>query len=450
MTPVAEGRYMSTIVAPTPAARFSAFPATGQGSAVVSKSARRCRGVPARVRHPRVHCNPMWQAQKCVFTSRVATAVICRGKRQRHWPRQPMKNKRQIISALILALSVLPLAPLAAGQVQQHPLRVKTSVPVRGERPGPLMVPLKCDVKGNVYVRGYRPDNIMAAPVVKISPEGERLAVFDVRVAKGFEKGTARDFAIGLRGDVLLLSYRQANEPSIVRFRENGEYSTTIDLQPPFYAVQVAAFPSGDFLVSGLKRSTDSSGPPDQPYTALYDHSGKLLSEITLPDSGRPKEQPSASERAGLDPTEEAARPDSKTPANSPQEIDPAVSLGIALVAEDGNLYLLRAAKKPIVYVISPGGELIRRLELVSPGEEFEVTTLRVAGGRLLLQFGEVTEGQSMRQVFSLFDAEDGDHLVNYFTPPEVGGALACYTPNGFTFIASDKNRNMIIQRVTP
>jgi len=335
-----------------------------------------------------------------------------------------MKGKMTL--ACQCALALLLAADVLAAQ-QTIKLRVTETIPVPGVWVGPIMVPVKCDAKRNIYYRGYQRGNPMAAPVVKISAEGKHGPVFALDSVPGFEGGPFKDFAVSLRGGVYLLAGRE-KEQVIVSFDEDGKYISTIKLESRFAPAQIASFPSGEFLVTGMELRLAKEGVPSgEPFTAIFDGRGELTKRLDLPDDVKPAARP----KEGEDP-------------------NPAISLGMAMPGDDGNIYSMRFASPPVVHVISPGGEVLRRMAIAPPAGNFRAITMKVAGGKLVVQFEENDPATDIAQrVFSLLDAETGEKILDYEPAPEVGGAFACYTPNGFTFLAH-QGRQLVIQRVVP
>jgi hypothetical protein len=309
------------------------------------------------------------------------------------------------------------------------------------------MVPLKCDAKGNLYVRGYQRGDPLGAPVVKFAPDGNQVATYALRTAPGFEKsGVALDFAVTPRGQVYLLATSR-KERVIVRFGQGGEFERFYPLDQSFDPNHIAAFPSGEMLISGLRFSKQNAKLMGEPFVGVFDPLGRLLKEVKLEGDVAF----SAQNETAVGPPEQENQ---KATAISPEEEDryASVSLGGAFSAEDGHVYLYRAEKNPIVFVLAAGGEVVRRMVVPAPAENFRPISLRVSGGRILIQFEENVsdERQVPKQVFSLVDAYTGERILDYLPPKGVGGALACYAPDKLTFLWGGEDRTLHIQVVSP
>lgn len=306
---------------------------------------------------------------------------------------------------------------------------------MESQRLGYILVqnPIKCDAEQNLYLRRYQATDAdtYSAPVIKISKDGKSPVVFSIGVAPGFERGAAFDFALGLRGEIYLLAGKSLDERNIVKFREDGQHDSTIKLDRIFDPSQLAVFLSGEFLISGVKLSNKGKSTGEA-FTAVFDSEGRLLREITLPGDVKPEKV----EAGGKVQIKENA----------------AISLGMAVASDDGNIYLMRASRNALIYVISPAGEVLRRFVISPPAEKFQPHTMSVAGRRIVLEFvGENPGGMKAQpKIFSLVDAQSGERLYNYFLPPTHGGIFACYSPNGFLFLGSSKDQKLTVIQAVP
>jgi hypothetical protein len=177
-------------------------------------------------------------------------------------------------------------ATVGAQQVQRLKLSVSKTIPVPSVRWGPIIDEPKCDVAGNIYLRMYQADHMMAAPVIKVAQDGSNVTRFALAgVPKFRNQGSFQDFAVGPEGQVYLL----ANEPdgkavAVVGFRSDGEYEDTVQLRPFSFAMQFAVFSSGDeFLVSGGIRKSPGEPATEQPLTGVFYENGESVRYVELP-----------------------------------------------------------------------------------------------------------------------------------------------------------------------
>jgi len=337
---------------------------------------------------------------------------------------------------------VVFLGSARAQDVPRLNLSVKDALALT-EPDQPILGQTRCDTAGNLYVRYYQPTNVLGAPVVKISAEGKRAALFSLQSVSGFSAASMKDFSVGLRGEVHVLAARTVEdrfEIDIVTFREDATFASTTAVGLDLVPEHISAFPSGELLISGWRaRPADASAiqrdklAPVDAFLAVVNPDGKVAKEVGFPA------------RAGSD----------GAPGAPGEGIDRSeVSLGGAAAGEDGNVYLLRRSSKPVVYVISPSGDLVRTLRVTPPSEGAEPATVKIStGNRLLLEFLKPAPGKKQvwnTETYSLVDGESGERLIDYLAGPEISGSLACYTPNGFTFLGSAKDGRPAILRAVP
>lgn len=333
--------------------------------------------------------------------------------------------------ALPVALLVLPgrVTPQQQSYVPTLTLMIKNTVQVPSQSRRPVMEPVRCDSEGNVYVRGYQFPRPKAAPVLKFSADGKNVVTFSLDSAPGFAKGTPFDaFAVGPRGEVFVLTFKNKDELDLVSFRKDGEYDSAAKVELLFIPAQVVVFPSGEFLASGVGVPNKEGGPVGEPLTAMFDRNGRLITKVAR-GAGTTSEQQQSKAQPG--------------------QLPPQVSLAKAEVGDDGNVYLMGSAVRPTVLVISPAGKVVRRLELRPPSPAAKPWAMKVGGGKIIIEFTETdNHGQQATTGFSAYDAEDGNLSAEYVSPPELGGALACYSPNGFTFLSARNGHFAIIKAV--
>jgi len=324
-----------------------------------------------------------------------------------------MRNAMTMVAIGLLVL--LPWLSIFSQDIPVIRLGVRDVVPVEQDF-GMLIVqvPVKCDSGGNVYFRRYQRD-FDASPIVRVSRDGKQKANFSIRSAPGFEQGSTEDLAVDLGGEVYILGAKEVGKWHIVRFSRDGNYDSSFELAPGVAANHFAVFPSGEFLVAGEELSEKDRKPTGKPLLALYEPTGRFVREISLPRDVQ--EVPVAGQTQDFGLTHVAP-------------------------AEDGNIYLMRRIATPIIYVISPAGTVLRRLVVPPPAEDFEPTTMKVGGGKVVIQFEKKTPaGPTAQEIFSVVDALSGEKVADYSSTPEVGGAWACYTPDGFTFLGIAKTQ---------
>jgi hypothetical protein len=318
---------------------------------------------------------------------------------------------------------------LPAQDVPRLQLKVRESLPVPGfARFIAVLGPTRCDGRGNIYYRPGVPSPAPAnsGPVVRISADGRDATVFSLKSIPGFEDDTQiMVFSPGLRGEVHILAWKDDGS-YVVHFDDDGHSRSVTKLDAGFSAFHLAVFPTGEFLATGAKTREKEEDPVDEPLTGVFDRNGRLIKELSFAGDVKPGRKEEASGPVG------------------------ALSLGEAVPADDGNIYLMRATEKPLVFVISPAAEVIRKLTLDPPGEGFRGFRFSAAGGKIVMAFFKPKNDKqnSAALLFSLYDAETGERQIDYEPTADATGIFACYTPNQFTFLHTQNNQLNIVHAI--
>ena len=307
---------------------------------------------------------------------------------------------------------------------QEVSLLVPTKAVPKMEFAGPAFVAgTPCDSDGNIYLRGPR-----SVQVEKLSREGKAVAQFNLSAAQDpeLQKRGLDSYAVDQRGSVFVLVDRK-KATFVVEFGPDGEYEKTIkldvaDLQP----YRLTVFPTGELLVSGVVLDSQMNSL-STPYTAIFDPQGRLIKNLSLAGD---------ISRASVDAERKSTGEAELSDAEAAYAVQEEIGGGAAAIGPDGNAYLFRNTRPPIMYVISAGGILVRRIALKPPSENVIPLGESVSGGRVLVVFGhQAAKDVSEVQFYSLYDALTGEHLYDYKESPELHGGFACYTQNAFLFI---------------
>jgi hypothetical protein len=297
------------------------------------------------------------------------------------------------------------------------------------------MVPMKCDAEGNVYFRAFQYPRPTAAPVAKISVDGKQVVHFALKNSNSSEiqEADITDFTVDLRGNVYLLA--RVQEESVVRFyivgfTPEGKYETARSLDLGFFPAQIAVFASGEFLITGSNVQGEGAKATGEAVTAIFDRDGTFVKKI------------GASADVKIGPPAGGAKKDETAEPTEPTDPAAAIHLGMAMPGDDGNIYVLRAADEPFVLVISPAGEVLRKIVIKPSNPRYsKLLEIQVSSGKLVGQFqrSDVEEGRRYDDLvqYSVFDAATGERLMDYRPSPQLQEMFACYTPKGFTFLSS-------------
>jgi len=265
-----------------------------------------------------------------------------------------------------------------------------------------------------------------------------------------------RDFSVSPDGEVYMLGTDFGKERTvIVRFDSQGKYSSTIAIEHRFVPSRVTALRGGMLFVTGSELPFAPDAPrekralagPQPSFTAIVDQNGRLVRKLALtndaaerllteskgekPTAGQPARKaadvvPAPDARPAGRPEAASAEPAAKKTAG--QRWDELVAFTKTSAALDGNVYLMRPSSPPLVYVISAGGDLLRRLQLKNPGEGFEAQDIAVWDSQIVIFFLKRAGNSSSAQVYSLFNAMTGEPITSYQRNPEMGGTPACYS----------------------
>jgi hypothetical protein len=101
----------------------------------------------------------------------------------------------------------------------------------------------------------------------------------------------------------------------------------------------------------------------------------------------------------------------------------------------DGNVYLLHGTSPPLIYVISPAGEVVRKLRIATKDPDRTASSMKLHAGRLAIGFDWV--GDVPKSLIKVTDLK-GNSIADYEIGEGAGDSdpiLACYGSKGFTLI---------------
>lgn len=349
-----------------------------------------------------------------------------------------MKSRSILVTALCFAPLLTTLSQdkgTGARTTSVAPPTLVVTAEMKTPFAGGLAGRAKCDSDGNIYLRPtdaeasmkYHP--ISALPIRKLRPDGSLAGSFGIAdTSPGL---LAVDFFVAADGKV----YQAARSDSeqavyIVSYSPEGLVRSKVRLEGEFFIpYEIVVFGTGEFLVSGIHGSYNWT-----PFTAVYGGNGKLIKEIYEPEDEDARKRAEEGE-AGF-------RPESMESSND------FVVRGDAALGSDGNAYLLRAASPALIYVISPKGEIVRKLRIPSPESGLSAGTLRPAPGLLAIGFLENGKNTGAIRVVDY----SGGLVVTYTSGDRriYPGLLACYRPERLTFLSLENGDNMRLNTAEP
>jgi hypothetical protein len=330
----------------------------------------------------------------------------------------------------IMFLTACGLAPLLLAQQAAMPVGGVKANPA-GEIPvtGPSIVSsAMCDEAGNVYARPFdEMDGLQSllAPVVKIATAGNPVGSFPISDAV---PGGARSRTFSVHdGRVYAMVGSSQGGLYVVQFEPDGSPKAPmkVELEHPVDVFHFAVFKSGQYLLVGLTGQNLRT-----PYTAVFSADGRLVKKIYEPED----------EEARL-----------KADGGDARYAPCCTDSGNAFVMEksdvtagsDGNVYLLHGSSPPLIYVISPAGEVVRKLRIELHNSALTANSIKFHAGRLAVGFNWL--GDAPKNMVKVVDAK-GNSIADYEIEEHAGDSdpiLACYSSEGFTLVPRRANAKL-------
>ncbi len=316
-------------------------------------------------------------------------------------------------------------------------LRVSSTLEIASERGGAFMSPSKCDADGNLYIRKFAADRPGLGPVVKIDPDGKRVALFDPAAFSQLALDRADAFAPGSDGGLYRIAQSGVLKPHIyvLHFSSDGSPTTPTRLDADLEVYAFAPFSDGNFLVSGVRRDIQNKNDHGRNFTAVFSADGRELAQLTFQ---RPAQN---SQGHGLAQT----RSDAEKSA-------PVLDLAEAEIGSDGNLYVMRGSSPALVYAIASSGKIMRTIRIVSPVSGARPSGFHISGNRLAVWFQNDGESSAQIPTMVIADAQTGRKIASYDDSAGLGTIFACYAADEgvFTFLKLGDGNTLGVIRAEP
>jgi hypothetical protein len=356
----------------------------------------------------------------------------------------------QFLRPVLLLTIAIPLLmngePVAQSATRRHSTARSTSVialhessrkSIASEMGGAFMFPAKCDADGNLYIRKYATDRPLLGPIVKIDPEGKRVAFFDPVAVSQLKLDRADAFSPAPDGGLYQIAAVGIAKPQIfvLHFSSDGSSASPIHLDADFQPFQFAPFAGGNLLLSGFQRDSQNRSDPGRPFTAVFSADGRMLAQISFESS--PKPVPRSAKTVAKPTTSAADKP------------APTLDLSDAEAALDGNIYVLRRSSPALIYLISPAGQILRTLKIKSPTPGVMPNTFHVSANRVGISFWDE---KTSTQTLVVADAQTGRPIATYSDPGGLGPSFACYSADegAFTFLHLGETNSLEVIRAEP
>ena len=331
---------------------------------------------------------------------------------------------RPWLALLMVACGIIPL-----GAQNKLQLTERDITPISSQHSSPTLDPIKCDTAGDIFVR-FAQVQPLAAPIIKITPSGERTAFFSIGSDLENRGGTISDFSPAEDGGMYALSSSSAGF-KILHFSKEGRVAsaTQLDLQWAVDLNQFVALPDGKFFLSGTTAKTTGTKREGDPFNMIVDDQGKLLREVTFPQDSTPQLKNKKDKQA-----------------DAAEELNAPVAFGKASLGDDGSIYIMRSSSPVLFFVVSPAGELIRKLKVSSPIRNGGAKMFDVRKGRLAIEFRRLATGDGpQEEVYRVVNTGNGQLLFDYLPVPGRGG-WACYDGDEFTFLGAENQQEVIVR----
>ena len=282
---------------------------------------------------------------------------------------------------LILVAALFAVTPMLCAS-QDAPRVVNVNAQSRGEMPvsySGYITSAACDESGNVYTQLLSPaldtvihSNTYLGPVQKITPEVKSAGVF--RFGDAFsDRAESRAFFVHDSRLYVLATAKKGLY--VVEFANDGSIKAPVKLQIDFYLIpfHFAVFPSGEYLVVGLTGTISQRPDLHTPFTAVFSADGRLVKKIYEPEDENARQRGEAGDSLNGRYT---------YTGNEFIGWDADVTSG-----SDGNVYLLHGFSPPLIYVISPKGDVVRKLQIDTENPELAANSIKFHVGRLAVGY---------------------------------------------------------------
>ena len=319
---------------------------------------------------------------------------------------------------ILIAAALLCILPCLAGDVPRVTLHVRQNTQV-GLTSAPILMPLKCDSDGNLYVRFWDNDTQLGAPVTKIGRDGKLLAKFSFENLHEIGSVGVVDF-VADRGQLSAIVGGSKGQ-YLAKFSREGKFqsATPLSLNRDILPHRLVVIGGGKLLVTAEKVTEVGDGAAREPKTIIVDESGNIARYVDTKET----------------------IPSDNSGKTAPEDVR---SLERSQVVSDGAglVYIMRPSAPALVISISPSGEVLQKYPVDTPQAGYVAQSLQVNGGRIAVSFIE-TDGQHYgpKSLTRVIDAATGIPLIDYMAPPELDGALECYVaPSQFSMFFGGKD----------
>lgn len=317
-------------------------------------------------------------------------------------------------AALIVAQAATPTVPTPPVQT----LDLKRTLSFSGSPASGFLPGMRCDASGNIFVRfprfNPRDYTLLDSPASELVLDSAQVIRFGATPLPDadYPHQNWEYFDVDGKGTVYALIHTWGLDPNagpkgrsvshdyIERFKDDGTTDTIVQLKPPPDAKRIVIYHFGvfagrNFLVVG---SADTDSGERQPFTAVYDPSGRFVTRVRLPadisvgEYLKKEEKPKTTDAATqiATPGEVSTTPSAALADRQAVLVDDAgragASFEVAISTEsvfgapDGYVYLLRNSDPIRLYAVDVTGEVVKSFQFSAPTLGLEPFNMGLGG----------------------------------------------------------------------
>ncbi len=339
--------------------------------------------------------------------------------------------------AFFAVVACVAVVGVEANAQKSLELNVKESVDVPNHSESVIVGPFDCDSDSNVF---FMPPAGRSLPnaVLSVSSDGRKTTQFRLASAPEFEKSEILSYAVGRDDHLYVLAAKDGGDFYIIRFERDGNFgsATKVEVATGTVLRHIAVTTGGNYFVGGSRQEGDNFIRVD--FEGIFNGQGQLIAPVKLKLAKH--ETLESSLKVSDIPHLDAAQ------MSKAEKLLQAVDLSFVRAGEDGTFYFSPFDPRSPVFVVSPSGEVVKQIHVASPREpDFQLLDIKVSKGRLAVAYeGEPPQGGTAPVVIYVYDVQTGKETAEFRHENwRIGTALACYSPDTFTFISSDEHGNM-------
>jgi len=347
------------------------------------------------------------------------------------------------LALLVMCLATPRVLAQAGEEPAATPLHESRPVIVEGQRQTGTMGPFQCDNDHNVLLGIPGIEDGVLDPsrgvLIKASPAGRVLAHFTI--PPDASKLFFRSYFLDPDGGVYWVAWEPMTDVTTVyRYGKDGNLQSKVRLDARMNPLgPMGVFPDGRLLLAGVASDRAPGELPNmQPYTGLFDASGKLLKKVVLEDDARLEE--------AVRNHDEGSVPTASVGGNA------AVTHGAIALGRDGNLYLMRHANPAVIYAISNSGDVVRSYQVPPTQPDLVPHALFYEEGQLAVAFVRWGTQSGIRSIseIRLLDPGSGEVTATYLGDESLGGGVVCYERGGKVTFIGAKDGHMALRFAEP